>query len=214
MSQYIHVSYPGRTEKFNICKNYGLDKDLLDILPTELWLKIFGILHEEALIIYKNLVGCEMEYNIHRLFKKRKYECIYRDFQIKIKVSPGMYQFYSTMYNEKDIREYYGYTTYICHDELKMIEEISDYAERFHKCKCLGQGLSSKDCWGISLTTDYDNDLVFTEGFNCERIINKLKNHKRDGKIKTFKTIEYYEWFCKGIIDNFYSKKNRIRNFY
>ena len=72
MSQYIHVSYPGRTEKFNICKNYGLDKDLqlgdkpiprkidikdieldynflLDILPTELWLKIFGILHEDLL---------------------------------------------------------------------------------------------------------------------------------------------------------------------
>ena len=198
MSQYIHVSYPGRTEKFNICKNYGLDKDLQlgdKPIPRKIDIK-------------------DIEYNIHRLFKKRKYECIYRDFQIKIKVSPGMYQFYSTMYNEKDIREYYGYTTYICHDELKMIEEISDYAERFHKCKCLGQGLSSKDCWGISLTTDYDNDLVFTEGFNCERIINKLKNHKRDGKIKTFKTIEYYEWFCKGIIDNFYSKKNRIRNFY
>ena len=28
MDHYIYVSYPDRTEKFNICKNYGLDKDL------------------------------------------------------------------------------------------------------------------------------------------------------------------------------------------
>ncbi len=237
MDHFIYIRYPDRTEKFNICKNYGFDKELqlgdkpiprrigikdieldynflIKLLPMEIWLKIFDILHKEALIIYKKLVGSEMEYNMHRLFKKRKYECTYRDFQIKIKVSPGLYQFYSTMYNEKDIREYYGYTTYICHDQLKMIEKISDYTPRFYKCKCLGESLSSTDTWGICLTTDYDNDLVFSDGFNCQRIINKLKNHQLNGKIKTFKTIEYYAWFCKELIDNFYSKNNRIRNSY
>lgn len=237
MNHFIYVSYPDRTEKFNIFKNYGLDKTLqlgdkpiprtigikdieldynflLDILPMELWLKIFDILRQEALIIYKNLVGCEMEYNIHRLFKKRNYKCIYRDFQIKIKVSPGMYQFYSTMYNEKDIREYYGYTAYICHNDFKIIDKVSDYVKRFTKCKCIEGGLNSEDCWGLSFTTDYDKDFVFSEGFNCERIINKLKNHRRNGKIKTFKTLEYYLELSKQIINNFYEKKNRIRNTY
>ena len=237
MNHYIYLSFPNRTEKFNICKNYGLDKDLqlgdkpiprrigikdieldynflLDILPMELWLKIFDILRQKALIIYKNLVGSEMEYNIHRLFKKRKYECIYRDFQIKIKASPGMFQFYSTMYNEKDIREHYGYTAYICHNDLKIIDKVSDYVTRFTKCKCIRGGLNSEDCWGVTLTTNYDEDFVFSEGFNCERIINKLANHKRNRKIKTFKTLEYYSEICKKIIDNFYSNTNRIRNTY
>lgn len=237
MNLFIYISYPDRTEKFDICKNYGLDKNLqlgdkpiprkigikeieldynflIKLLPMELWLKIFEVLWEESLIIYKKLVGCEMEYNMHRLFKKRNFECEYRDFKIKIKVSPGMYQFYSTMYNEKDIREYYGYTTYICHNDLKIIEKISDYVPRFYKCRCLGEGLASTDIWAISLGTDYDNDFVFSEGFNCQRVINKIKSYKRIEKIKTFKTIEYYEWFCKQIIDNFYSKTNRIRNSY
>ena len=238
MNHFIYVSYPNKTVKFNIFKNYGLDKDLqlgdkpiprrinieeiksdyrflLVLLPMELWLKIFDMLHKEALITYKKLVGCEMEYNIHRLFKKRNHECNYRNFQIKIKVSPGMFQFYSTMYHyEKDIREYYGYTTYICHNNLKIIDKVSDYVTRFTKCKCIRGGLNSEDCWGISLTTNYDEDFVFSEGFNCEKIVNKLELHKKNGKIKTFKTLEYYSEMCKEIIDNFYSEKNRIRNTY
>ena len=237
MEPFIYVSYPEKTVKFNICKNYGIDKKLqlgdmplpikigikeieldynflLKLLPVELWMKIFDILHVAALDQYRNLVGCEMEYNIHRLFKKRNYETFYRDFQIKVRISPTIYQFYSTMYNGNNIREYYGYNCYICHEDLSIIEKLSDYVPKFSKCKCIKGGFHSEDCWGLCLTTDYDKDLVFTEGFNCQRILEKLSSHKRNGKIKTFKTLEYYSDLSKKLIDNFYSKKNKIRNMY
>ena len=237
MNHFIHVRYPDKIVRFDICKNYGLDKQLmlgekpiprkvsvqdinfdykflLNLLPIEIWLNIFDILHEEALVRYKKLVGTEIEYNIHRLFKKKNYEINYRDFEIKIRASPGIWQFYSTMYNEKDVREYYGYTAYICNDNLELINKLSDYTPKFTKCRCMEGRIHQKDAWGMCLTTDYDEDFVFTEGFNSQRIINKLELHKKNGKIKTFKTIEYYTNLSKQIIDNFYSKKDRIRNTY
>ena len=138
MKEIMYVEYDDRVVKFDLCKNYGIDPELqlgdkplprmlsmhdfysdyeslLQFLPIELWLKIFKINYEESMIDYRDLVSCEIEYNIHRLFKMKRYNIDYRDFFIKITVSPTLFQFYSTMYNEKDIREYYGYTTYICH---------------------------------------------------------------------------------------------------
>ncbi len=238
MKEIMYVEYHDRVVKFDLCKNYGIDPELqlgdkplprmlsmddfyldyeflLQFLPIELWLKIFKINYEESMIDYRDLVSCEIEYNIHRLFKMKRYNIDYKDFFIKINVSPTLFQFYSTMYNEKDVREFYGYSAYICHSSLDKINSLSDYLPRFTKCRTVMGGTDKDDKWSLNITTDYMRDFVFSDGgFNCDRIINRLNSYKRQRKIKTFKTIPYYTEICKSFIDNFYCKKNRIRNTY
>ena len=237
MDKFIYLQYPDKIVKFNLWKNYGIDKNLmlgdkpvprkvtaddivldytflLELLPLEIWIKIFDILYLQALVKYRHLVSCELEYNMHRLFKTKRHREDYRGFSIKISASPGLYQFYSTVYNEKEIREFYGYSCSIYHSSLNEIEKLSDYVPRYNKFRCLSRRSPDEDLWGLNLTTDHDNDFVFTHGFNPENIMKRIELHEENGKIKTFKTLEYNSYYAKKLIDNFYDKNDRIRRMY
>lgn len=238
MNEIIYVEYPDRVEKFNICKKYGIDPELrigdkplprkintndiaydypflLKLLPIELWLQIFEIIYKESLVNYRYLVGTEIEYNLHRLFKKRVHEENYKGFGIRIKLSPTIFQFYSHAYMERDITEYYSYNSTITHKDLHEIKVLSDFIPRFTQSKIITNGPSTEnDKWGLCLYSEYERDFVFTEGFNIQKILRKIRKYREDGMIRTFKTVPYHVNTCKKFIDNFFSKENRIRHQY
>ena len=233
MAINIYVEYPDKVEKFDICKEYGTDPELqlgekplpkiidlkeivkdfnflLDFLPLEIWALIFKIIYKEELVKYKHLLGCDIEYNIHRLFKQKKYKEIYKGFDIEIFACPSPFQFYEKEYGDSEIKEYYGYFPYICHASEGIINQLSNFCQNFTKVKGPLEDLEKDD--RFSICVEREKDFVFSAGFNIKRIKNTLKCQKKRRKICTFKTIPYLAGESKKIIDNFHDNTNRVHN--
>lgn len=227
MSINIYLEYPDKIERFDICKDYGIDpclqigtkplpklidleeivKDfnfLLKLLPLEIWSLIFKILYKDELVKYKHNLSCDTEYNLHRIFKQKRHTEKYKDFDIEIIACPSPFQFYEMEYGDIEIKEYFSYYAHICHEEEERIENISKECHNYTKIRSPLSPTEEDNRFSICLENKLGTDFVFHSGFNLKRIENNLKYQKNSGKIATFKTIPYLLDKTKKIIDNYY----------
>jgi hypothetical protein len=232
MSTILHVEYSDKVVKYDLFKNYGIDPELqlgdkvlpkevtlelfskfynflLEKLPLEIWMKIFRIIYKEELLEYRYCIGPEMEYNLHRLFKKRKHRENYKGFDIAILASPTRYQFYQYQRGVKtrDITEYFKYYCHISHRDIEFVNQIMVHFPLCVRTKYIRDGIFPRDSYGLTLNSYSEEDFIFTHGFSPQYVLNKVCSERIKKKYTTFKTIEYYIKLCHQKIDLFYDSK-------